>query len=266
MEKNRWSLIFIGLCLIFAFSMSPVEAKAEKGPRCTDEIDNDGDDMIDCGGGVIGGVLFAADPDCNCGGEDPSSGEVYVPRMARVDNNFGDRTAPAFIMEAAGGIYTKISVRNFNKWDADQLRQRADVLHFAYSSPRSIDLDWRKLLDFMNTDRPDDCGTSPPCIGGGILIEDPANVEDIKLDVGIIGTQLHTPGNEPTIVDFVDTAPAALSAFTKEQTPGQLNNSDFFQDGTLDTDDAPGNCADDSDDPPRFHWPEARPRVRLLGQ
>jgi len=61
MEKNRWSLIFIGLCLALVFSMSPVEAQAEKGPRCSDEMDNDGDNLIDCD-----------DPDCKCGDPEPT--------------------------------------------------------------------------------------------------------------------------------------------------------------------------------------------------
>ena len=42
-EKNRWSLIFIGLCLALAFSVSPVEAQmhhtCEMGAVC----DRDGD-------------------------------------------------------------------------------------------------------------------------------------------------------------------------------------------------------------------------------
>jgi len=73
MEKNRWSLIFIGLCLIFAFSMSPVEAQAEKGPRCSDGIDNDGDTFIDCGTADAD-----PDPDCKCGGEDPEPAKVEI--------------------------------------------------------------------------------------------------------------------------------------------------------------------------------------------
>jgi len=43
MEKNRWSLIFIGLCLALAFSVSPVEAQlCDMGAFC----DRDGDGYI----------------------------------------------------------------------------------------------------------------------------------------------------------------------------------------------------------------------------
>ena len=62
MEKKRWSLILMALCLALAFSVIPVEAGSEKSPKkCNDEIDNDGDGLIDvldpdCGGGGGNGV------------------------------------------------------------------------------------------------------------------------------------------------------------------------------------------------------------------
>ena len=46
--------------LLLSFvGQSPAFGANEKGPRCSDGIDNDGDDLIDCD-----------DPDCNCGGDD----------------------------------------------------------------------------------------------------------------------------------------------------------------------------------------------------
>ncbi len=150
------------------------------------------------------------------------------PTIAIVDTNFGDGTAPAFITEKLGGIYTKVSVSNFNNWDPQTLRQKFDVLHFAYLSPKSIDANWTKLLAFM-------------VLGGGILFEDPANVEDMEPELGIISTQRHTPGKEPTIVVFDGGAPPALRAFAANKTPGQLNNTTVFQDGISGI---TGNCAD----------------------
>ena len=81
MGKNRWSLILVAVCLIFAFSMSPVEAQQkEKGPRCSDGDDNDGDGTADCGQALdlINGGFFDADPNCNCGGEDPEPAKVEI--------------------------------------------------------------------------------------------------------------------------------------------------------------------------------------------
>jgi len=45
MEKNRWSLIFIGLCLALAFSVSSVEAQLENCNKCG-RCDRDGDREI----------------------------------------------------------------------------------------------------------------------------------------------------------------------------------------------------------------------------
>ena len=62
MGKKSWSLILMALCLVLACSVSPAEAAKEKGnQKCTDNIDNDGDNLID-----------SADPDCSgVGGGDP---------------------------------------------------------------------------------------------------------------------------------------------------------------------------------------------------
>jgi len=48
MEPKRIGLIFLALCLFFAFSMSPAEAGGERGrTKCNDGDDNDGDGKID---------------------------------------------------------------------------------------------------------------------------------------------------------------------------------------------------------------------------
>ena len=43
MEKKRWSLIFIGLCLALVFSVSSVEAQA---PTCVSGEDTDPTDLV----------------------------------------------------------------------------------------------------------------------------------------------------------------------------------------------------------------------------
>ena len=58
MEKKRWSMIFMALCLILASSVSPVEAGAEDTARkCSDGKDNDRNGFIDCNDNecVVGG-------------------------------------------------------------------------------------------------------------------------------------------------------------------------------------------------------------------
>ena len=51
---------------------TPGLAENEKGPRCSDGIDNDGDGKIDC-------ISGNEDPDCKCGGDDGGGGNQPTP-------------------------------------------------------------------------------------------------------------------------------------------------------------------------------------------
>ncbi len=51
---------------------TPGLAANEKGPRCSDGIDNDGDGLIDC-------ISEIEDPDCKCGGDDGGGGQQPTP-------------------------------------------------------------------------------------------------------------------------------------------------------------------------------------------
>ena len=69
MEKKRWVLILMALCLSLAFSVSSVEAQKE---QCKNGVDDDGDKLVDCD-----------DPDCEskgfCKGEDPEpAGTILI--------------------------------------------------------------------------------------------------------------------------------------------------------------------------------------------
>lgn len=52
MEKKKWSLIFIGLCLALVFSMSPVEAQKDCNEDNDDYVKDTGKcrRLIDTGG------------------------------------------------------------------------------------------------------------------------------------------------------------------------------------------------------------------------
>ncbi len=155
--------------------------------------------------------------------------EPTGPRIAIVANNFGGGGAAAYITKALlGGSYTKLQIKNFNTWDAVMPRAEFDVLHFAYSSPPSIDASWPKLEAFM-------------MLGGGILFEDPSNnIEDIDgLNLDVV--ELHVPGNDPAIVQFetgsLGTAEDVLSTFTPNLNGNSTGN--FL----------PGNGTDCADNP-----------------
>ena len=63
------------------------EQTNEKGPRCSDGIDNDGDGLIDCD-----------DPDCKCGGDDGGGDKVIATFRDCVEDS-----APAFDVDPIDG-------------------------------------------------------------------------------------------------------------------------------------------------------------------
>jgi len=222
MEKNRWSLIFIGLCLALVFSVSSVEAadKCEAGgiefpwdeishPRC----DRDGDCYVRNNNRCISDNPPASnDPlegnvDCDdgnpliigpppCGVEPPPTPDdppEGAPIIATVGNKFHTGTATGYITsQLFGGIYTNVRISTFNKLSGIDLHKLYDVLHIQWSTPSSLQVSWKKLEDFMLE-------------GGGILFEDPQNVIEIE-DLGVKGVEHHAE-TDVVIVEFVHTPP-----------------------------------------------------------
>ncbi len=251
MEKNRWSLIFIGLCLALAFSVSSVEAEdlpeiCEQMKFCDRDTDgffkdhkrctvcgglidcNDTDFEINPGEGEVCGDLI--DNNCNgavdeavCDGGTPPP--FAGPRIADVRNSagIGIGSAALYITEKVlHGTYTPVKIKDFNNWDAQTLRNKVDVVHVVYSSSPSIDASWAKLRDFMNA-QDEACGDGDGCPGGSIFWEDPSNnifdIEGLHPDL----VQEHVPGDDPAIVWFeagpstgsmYDEPEEILSAFT----------------------------------------------------
>ena len=64
--------------LLPGMGQTPAFGANEKGPRCNDGIDNDGDGLLDCD-----------DPDCNCGGDDGGGGKANQPCVI-FDDLLGD--------------------------------------------------------------------------------------------------------------------------------------------------------------------------------
>ena len=257
----------MGLCLALVFSVSSVEAQEEActnpdgvnftlfdSDRCDGDMDcflkNNGRckrsnrDSLDSGVLSIDCDDNFDDPLNLCGGEappDPVPPNPNSPRIAVVSNSSGTgSTAVGRLTEELGGIYTKVSIRNFNRWGPDILREKFDVLHIQWGSGPSIRVSWTKLLAFMH-------------LGGGIFFEDPNNIEEID-GLGLALVELHTTGG-PAIVSFApspkdssfpemyDEPEEILSAFTAsspEGTPQGGDDSGYF---AL----ANGNCADDPD-------------------
>ena len=227
MEKNRWSLMFIGLCLALVFSVSSVEAQIVQcvaggipfpweeisNPRCDRDEDcyvrnnnrcireNSGDPSdndpppakIDCDDSdplVIGPPPCDDDDDPQTPGDPPAG----APIIAMVANRFNLGTATGEITSLhLGGIYTNVRVNQFNNWTAAELREKFDVLHMPWSGPSSMRVSWvDKLLAFM-------------LLGGGILHEDPQNVLEI-FELAGVEVEHHVEGDDPAVVVF-ETAP-----------------------------------------------------------
>ena len=104
-----------------------------------------------------------------------------------------------------GGTYTKIESNQF-----DQLLQALpdsleilcaafDVLIFNWNSPKIKNLNWQRLLDYM------DCG-------GGIIFEDTRNVLGLAPDVSIIESTRSSKDDEPITITLDATAPTELTA------------------------------------------------------
>ncbi len=233
MEKKRWVLILMALCLALAFSVSSVEAQktcdedgdffVKETNKCLKLLvaESETYEGIDCDDTVWNDLNNCAEP--------PPSPPADFPIIAVVSNSFHGGGAVGHITsEILGGISTNVSVSKFNRLSASDLRKRYDVLHLAYQSNRSIDLDWPKLLLFMQE-------------GGGILIEDPANIEDIE-GLMLTHVELHVPGGVPAIVEFAgfpfpvvdpalqyDKPEEILARFTPVQ--GSSNTTGYFADG-----------------------------------
>ena len=73
--------------LLPGLGQTPAFGANEKGPRCSDGIDNDGDGLIDCD-----------DPDCKCGGDDGGGDKVIATFRDCVEDS-----APAFDVDPIDG-------------------------------------------------------------------------------------------------------------------------------------------------------------------
>ena len=235
MEKKRWVLILMTLCLALAFSVSPAEAQKD----CDFDTDGFIKDTNKCHKQQPLADIDCDDDDINVGGpppcDSPPPPSAVFPRIGAVANQFESTPAAGFIADALGGSYTKLQIKTFNNMnsvaEAAVLRAKYDVLLFNYQGPNSIRASMDRLLFFMNAT--DDDG-----IGGGIIFEDPSNVADMEPEVV---TTEHTGsgiGASPAIVDF--SGPSELSAFNEDGISG--NPLDSFGNGTV------NNCADNPPD------------------
>ena len=213
MEKKRWCLILMALCLALVFSVSSVEAQQcvaggamfdwdeISNPRC----DRDGDCYVRNNNRCISDNPpvfpdFEDNVDCDdsdplvigpppCDEPEPEPDPAGSPIIAVVANKFGGGGATGHITsQLLNGIYTNVRVNQFNNWEADELYAKFNGLHIQWSSPSSMQVSWKKLEDFM-------------LLGGFILFEDPQNVLEIN-ELDGVWVEHHVPGDDPAVVEF----------------------------------------------------------------
>ena len=207
MKKQNWSLIFLALCLVLAFSVSPVEAQCGPGEFC----DRDGDEFFrnhkrcgSCGGPAdCDDGFYDLTNDCSDGG---GSGEptlepcpMEVVCIADVGKTYRDNTvAKQFVDEfPLDRNYAKIESNAFDKilqalpegGPALALCGAYDVLVFNWNSPRIKNLNWQRLLDYM-------------ACGGGIIFEDPKNVGALAAGVSTFEVTVHAGAEFPLLVNL----------------------------------------------------------------
>jgi len=115
--------------------------------------------------------------------------------------------------ELNNGNYTEISSSRFSQilgtlfegdaqaeGDAEALCNAYHVLIIEYSSPKINNLNWQRLLDYM-------------ACGGGVIFEDPKNVEALAPAVSAIEVDLHGGGDFPLNITLAPVpVPAALTS------------------------------------------------------
>jgi hypothetical protein len=183
-----------------------------------------------------------------CPADDPPTPDpLGSPIIALVSNKFHTGSAVGHIaVRRLSAIYTNVSLRDFNRQDAQWLRNRSDVLHIQWSTPSSLQVSWEKLRLFMNAE-PVPCGgmDERPCQGGSILFEDPQNVLELEVDGLFVSGVEHHATTDSVIVAFepspedanfpgmYDQPEEILSAFTALKPDGitPFNRDGYFLPG-----------------------------------
>ena len=166
-----------------------------------------GSDKKDCDGGGGGG------------GGDPTIEECPLDELCIASVGRRHRPPAREYAEQFGiqGNYTEISSSRFSEilgtlfegdaqteGDAQALCDAYHVLIVEYSSPKINNLNWQRLLDYM-------------ACGGGVIFEDPKNVEALAPHVSTMEVDLHGGGDFPLSITLAP-VPVLTSGFVSPAT------------------------------------------------
>ncbi len=105
--------------------------------------------------------------------EEPPTGEGLHIAVCCSQNRFSGNAAQLIALGLTGGTYRTLKAKQFNEMTPAQLAETYDVLIFFWKTSDNVNADWQRLLDYMDD-------------GGGIIFEDPNNVEDLAAGVSIL--------------------------------------------------------------------------------
>ena len=126
-------------------------------------------------------------------GTDPSEGCDQAPCIVSVGKSL--RRAAADYAVAAGGTYTVMSPQRFGEIlgtpaAIEELCDAVDVVIVEWSNPKIKNLTWPRLVDFMACD-------------GGIIFEDPRNVEVLAPGVSTLEINFKSTDNQPITISLI---------------------------------------------------------------
>ncbi len=221
LTKSLVQLIFV--TLIFAMLMFGVSSVSAQD-RClpSNFCDRDGDTFFKnhkrcdvCGGPTdCDDGFYDPDNDCGGGGGEPNLEPcpMGVVCIADVGKTYRDNTVAKQFVDLEGGNYTKIESNDFDKIlqalpegdEAQGLCDAYDVLVFNWNSPRIKNLNWQRLLDYM------ECG-------GGIIFEDPKNVRALAAGVSTFEVTVHVNDEFPLLITLEPVPVLTLGPFFSQQ-------------------------------------------------
>ncbi len=215
-EKISLPLMFVTFVMaVLMFAVSPVSAApglCGLGDFCDQDEDTFFKNHKKCG--VCGGETDCDDSNSNSGIPDPVTGSCDDPGstpgpttltrcvdtgklfcLASVDK--WDRPAARLYVEetfGTNGSYTQIPPNVFGNIlaalsDFDKLCAAYDVLIFQWKSPGIKNLTWQSLVNYM------ECG-------GGVVFEDPSNVDALWPDVKTTNIHIHSGTTAPITIAF----------------------------------------------------------------
>lgn len=206
----RWLALPIAM-LAFGFTVSipTVLGANEKGPRCNDGIDNDGDGLVDCD-----------DSDCNCGGGDDGGGSGNGVICITFDDLAGDSVrgdgGGSYCHDPKGNVLLSFSNDGHLGLDTEVNKKGGRSIYVDFGFPVQVVDAKGKVWEFQTTDELDAAGIKHdvnlfvgPFQDNFDMLAMTEN--EVRADVNLwFNLSIQFPGKNNTVAVFVKMAPTVL--------------------------------------------------------